>query len=116
MGRLEVKSKVRRAVDQVKRHWNQFNNKSKVRRAVDQVKRHWNQFNNKKVVPESSIPPSKHRYHLHPIKTGLMGLTESRTVQKKKDSIAATARKSSAAKPKARKKTVSKTRKTKSSK
>lgn len=91
--------------------------KSKVRRAVDQVKRHWNQFNNKKVVPESSIPPSKHRYHLHPIKTGLMGLTESRTVQKKKkDSIAATARNSSSAKPKARKKTVSKTRKTKSSK
>ena len=91
--------------------------KSKVRRAVDQVKRHWNQFNNKKVVPESSIPPSKHRYLLHPIKTGLMGLTESRTVQKKKkDSIADTARKSSAAKPKARKKTVSKTHKTKSSK
>lgn len=91
--------------------------KSKVRRAVDQVKRHWNQFNNKKVVPESSLPPSKHRYHLHPIKTGLMGLTESRAIQKKKkDSIAATARKSSSAKPKTRKKTVSKTHKTKPSK
>ena len=91
--------------------------KSKIRRAVDQVKRQWKQFNNKKVVPESSLPPSKHRYHLHPIKTGLMGFTESRIIQKKKnDSIAATARKSSAAKPKARKKTVSKTRKTKSSK
>ncbi len=93
--------------------------KSKVRRAVDQVKRHWNQFNNKKVVPESSIPPSKRRHHIKPIGSHLLGVTESRAAHNKKDSIAstatATAKKSITTKAKKRK-TVSKTRKTKSSK
>jgi len=88
--------------------------KSKIRRAVDHVKKQWKQFNNKKVVPESSIPPSKRRHHLQPIGSHLLGVTESRAAHNKKDSIASTAKKSIIAK--AKKKTVSKTHKTKSSK
>lgn len=64
--------------------------KSKLRRVVDRVKKQWKQFNNKKVVPESSIPPSKHRHHLRPMDTSRIGVTESNLIQAKKNSMSKT--------------------------
>lgn len=68
--------------------------KSKIRRAVDRVKRQWRQFNNKKVVPQSSIPPSLHHHHIRPANTARFGPTQSREInaknyeKKKKNSVA----------------------------